>query len=329
MPSVVTLALGFVLLVAGGEAMVRGAAALARRFGVPSLVIGLTVVAFGTSAPELAVNTAAALRGNGSVAFGNVVGSNLANVGLILAVCALLRPLAVRSIVITREIPMMLLGTFAALVMGVDLLRGEDASSYDRSDGLLLLLFFGVFLYYTVAETLFRRPQDSFVQQAEAMPTGERVESAVASLGLVVVGVVGLVLGGHFTVESAVEIATALGVSKAVVGLTIVALGTSLPELVASVIAVRRSEADLAVGNVVGSNIFNLLFVLGVTATVHPVPVPEGGFVDLAAATVAGALLLLCSIGSRGITRLEGAGLLACYLGYLAWRAAGAIAGSG
>ena len=146
---------------------------------------------------------------------------------------------------------------------------------------------------------------------------------------LVVVGIAGLVLGGRFTVDGAVEIATAMGISRAVVGLTIVALGTSLPELVASVIAVRRDEADLAVGNVVGSNIFNLLFVLGVTATVHPVPVPDGGFPDLVAATVAGALVLACSIGSRGITRLEGALLLASYAGYLSWRAASAVAGSG
>ena len=316
------LVFGLTLLVGGGEAMVRGAAALARQLGVPPLVIGLTVVSFGTSAPELAVNASAALRGDGAVAFGNIVGSNLANVGLILAVCALVRPLAVQSIVITREIPMMLLGCAAAAVMGFDALRGAESSVYDRSEGLVLLLLFAVFLYYTIGETFRRRADDPFVQQAEQYPAGERLRSIAISAGLVALGLLGLAIGGAVTVSAAVEIATVAGISKAVIGLTIVALGTSLPELTASIVAVRRGEADLAVGNVVGSNIFNLLFVLGVTASIAPVPVPGQGHADLVAMLVFGASLLLFAFGRNDVTRVEGSCLLVGYLGYLVWRMA-------
>lgn len=234
------LLLGIALLIGGGEAMVRGAAALARQLGVPPLVVGLTVVAFGTSAPELAVNVTAAVRGNGAVAFGNLVGSNLANVGLILAISALLRPIDVQSVVVTREIPMMLLASVVTVVMGLDVLRGEAASAYDRPEGLLLLLFFGVFLYYTIADTLRRRTTDPLVEQAREHPAGERLTSLVTSGALVVLGLVALTLGGRFTVAGAVEIATALGAPKGLIGLTVVAVGTSLPELSASLMAARR-----------------------------------------------------------------------------------------
>ena len=182
MTDLLVLALGIALLIGGGEAMVRGAAALARQLGVPPLVVGLTVVAFGTSAPELAVNVIAAVRGNGAVAFGNLIGSNLANVGLILAMSAVIRPIAVESVVVNREIPMMLLASAATVIMGFDVLRGADSSSYDRSDGLLLLLLFGVFLYYTIADTLRRRGSDPLVQQAQDHCRRRAVEDRVSGL---------------------------------------------------------------------------------------------------------------------------------------------------
>jgi len=316
------LAIGLALLIAGGESMVRGAASLARQLGVSPLVIGLTVVAFGTSAPELAVNTTAAIRGNGSVAFGNIVGSNLANVALVLGLCALARPIAVQGIVVSREIPMMLLASAAALVMGFDVLRSQEPSHYDRAEGILLLMLFGVFLYYTIAETLRKRRTDPFVQQAEQHPAGERLRSLRTSAFLVIAGLTGLVLGGRLTVAGAVGIAEALGAPKALVGLTIVAIGTSLPELVASLMALRRGEGDLAIGNVVGSNIFNLLFVLGITATIGRVPVPPLGHTDLTVMLAFGAGLLAFAFGRNEITRPEGGVLLAAYLGYLGWRIA-------
>jgi len=314
------LGLGLVLLVAGGEAMVRGAAALARQLGVPALIIGLTVVAFGTSAPELAVNTTAALRGDTGVVFGSIAGSNLANVGLILALCALFRPLTVHSAVITREIPMMLLATAAITVMSIDALREQEADRFDRAEGLLLLLLFAVFLYYTARDVLRKRGDDTLVQQAEVVPAGEHLHSTFASTSLVAVGLTGLVLGGRLAVTGAVDIATEAGMSQAVIGITILALGTSLPELVASVMAVRRGETDLAIGSVVGSNIFNVLFVLGTTATIAPVAVPEHGHADLLALLASGAALLVFAVGRSGITRGEGACLLAAYCAYLLWR---------
>jgi len=318
---VLLLAFGIGLLVAGGESMVRGAAALARQLGVPPLAVGLTVVAFGTSAPELAVNVTAAIRGNGTVAFGNLIGSNLANVGLILAGSALVRQLTIHSTVITREIPMMLLASTAALVMGFDALRTESVSQYDRAEGLLLLLFFGIFLYYTISETIRKSATDLFVQQVRGRKVGSRMKSLGASVGLVVLGILGLAFGGHFTVVGAVGLAEVLGVPKSLIGLTVVAVGTSLPELSASMMAARKGESDLAVGNIIGSNIFNLLFVLGVTSVIRPVPVPAGGHADLTAMFVFGTVLLVFSLGRKRITRREGAVLMLSYLAYIAWRA--------
>jgi cation:H+ antiporter len=313
------LAAGIALLVAGGEAMVRGAATLAQQLGVSPLVVGLTVVAFGTSAPELAVNVTAALRGSAGLSFGNVIGSNLANVGLILSSAALVRPLAVQGIVITRELPMMLLASAAALVMGFDALRAETAARYDRGEGILLLLLFAVFLYYTIAETLQRRPEDPFLEQARERRIQATQRSIWTSASFLALGLAGLALGGHLTVVAALAIAQALGVAKGLIGLTIVAVGTSLPELSATIMAARKGESDLAIGNVVGSNIFNLLFVLGITATIRPVPVPPLGHVDLVAMASFGAVLLVLSVG-RGISRLDAGLLLASYLGYIAWR---------
>ncbi len=316
------LALGLALLLLAGASMVSGSAALARLLGVPPLVIGLTVVAFGTSAPELAVNVTAAVQGSGDVAFGNIIGSNLANVGLILAVSAIVSPLAVQSVVLTREIPMMLLASTAVVVMGFDSIRTADASQYDRAEGLVLLLLFTVFLYYTVVETLRKRGTDSLVQQARTRVPVERLGSIGASMALVAFGMVGLGLGGSLTVHGAVGIATALGASPDLIALTIVAVGTSLPELSASVIAARRGEADLAVGNVVGSNIFNLLFVLGVTASIQPVPVPAEGHPDLIAMLALAVAVLALAFGRRRIGRLQGGLLLLLYLGFVIWRIA-------
>lgn len=312
---------GLALLLAGGYALVRGAGSLAHSLGVSPLLIGLTVVAFGTSAPELAVNVTAALRDQGGVAFGNLMGSNLANVGLVLGTAAVVRPLVIQGVLITREIPMMLLASFSVLVMGLDTLRGEPVARFDRAEGLLLLLLFSVFLYYTVRAALGGHAGDPLVEQA----AGRRLpsfESGRRHALLMAGGFLGLVVGGQLTVAGAVGTAETLAVPESVVALVVIAVGTSLPEFSTSVIAAWRGETDLAVGNVVGSNIFNLLFVLGVTATIRPVPVPVAGSMDLIAMVVMAALLLVvCSVyGGRRISHAEGWLLLACYVGYVAAR---------
>jgi cation:H+ antiporter len=311
---------GLALLIAGGEALVRGASNLAQDLGVSPLAVGLTVVAFGTSAPELAVNTTAALEGNTSVSFGNVIGSNLANVGLVLGCAALVRPLVVEGVVISREIPMMLLASAAALILGLDRLRGAE-EAYDRSDGLMLLLLFVVFLYYTIAEILRRRISDPFVSQAEEAISRASLRSVAVALAMLGTGLVALAGGAHWTVQAAVSIAEDLHVPRVVIGLTLVAVGTSLPELVTSGMAAWRGKVDLAVGNVVGSNLFNLLFVLGVTATIRPIPTPESGAWDLLVmAGLSVGLLVLAIRRDRRIVRTEGAVLCAVYVAYLGWR---------
>lgn len=313
---------GLGLLLAGGYALVRGASGLAASLGVSPVVIGLTVVAFGTSAPELAVNLSAALSGSSGLAFGNVVGSNLANLGFILGMAALLKPLAIEGRIVTREIPMMLLATAAALVLGLAADLAWAGDSYLRGDGVLLLLVFGVFMYTAVGDVVKQRAGDALLLQA-----GEAADAPVApgkrwvDVMLVLVGLGGLVVGGELTVRAATALAERAGLSEGVIGLTVVAVGTSLPELATSLIAAHKGQMDIAVGNVIGSNIFNLLFILGVTATIAPVEVPPGGIVDLALLLALSALLLPLTIThGRRLVRWEGALLVAAWIGYTTYR---------
>lgn len=306
------------MLLAGGDVMVRGATALARRLGVSPLAIGLTVVAFGTSAPELAVNITAALRGSGGMSFGNIMGSNMANIGLIVAATALFKPLDVQSPVIVRELPMMLLATAFATVLGMDAVFRGEVNAYDRSDGLVLLLLFSVFVYYTVNDVIEQRR--ARLPREEEPDLGSRFETPAALL-LTFAGLAALVIGAEFTVDGATGLARAWEVPEAIIGLTLVAIGTSLPELAASLMATARGHPDLAIGNVVGSNIFNLLLVLGASAGVRTIPVPEGGAGDLAVVGFLSLLLLIASY-TRGqrIIRAEAVLLLLVYLGYMTQR---------
>ncbi|MBN2297872.1 MAG: calcium/sodium antiporter [Deltaproteobacteria bacterium] len=315
------LVLGLFMLLGGGDLMVRGASALAQNLGISSLVIGLTVVAFGTSAPELAVNTAAALKGSSEISFGNIIGSNIANIGLIIGCAALIRPLNVQGVVIAREIPMMILAACAAVIMGSDMAIRTSPDMYDRTDALILLLFFVVFLYYTISEVLHKRAEDTFVTQSAGLRAYEKRRQVWINLVSTGAGLALLIYGGKMVVSSSIDIARTLHVSEAVIGLVLVAIGTSLPELVTSLIATFKGQSDLAIGNVVGSNIFNLLFIMGITAIINPVAVPKGGLPDLIMMTVSSVILLPFAIsGSRRISRKEGAALLLLYCGYMFWR---------
>ena len=240
---------GLILLLAGGDALVRGAAALAHRLGISPLVVGLTVVSFGTSAPELAVNLTAALRGSGELSFGNVIGSNLANIGLIVGLTALLRPLGVQAVVVWRELPMMVLATAFALVFALDsVLSGDASSRYDRGDGIVLLLLLSVFIYYTARE-VFRQRESRRGKVVLAVGSW----SVPRSLLVATVGLVVLLLGAQLTVKGGMGIARVAGIPEAVIGLTLIAIGTSLPELAASLVAAWRGQAEIAIGNVIGS----------------------------------------------------------------------------
>jgi cation:H+ antiporter len=316
------LAVGLLLLMVGGESVVRGATGLARALGVSPLVIGLTVVAFGTSAPELAVNVIAAWEDRVGISFGNIIGSNMANIGLIVGCTAIMRPLLITGVVIAREIPMMLLATAAVVVMSFDgLLAAETDDAIRRGEGIFLLLLFLVFLYYTVGDFVRQRSENGAPElSAEFAPTDSGVGRHLITTG---VGLTALIGGADVTVEAASNVARTFGVPEVIIGLTVLAIGTSLPELVASVAATVRGHAELAIGNVVGSNIFNLLLVLGVTSLIRPIPIPEGGHLDLLVVGTLSLVLFVVSLtANRRIIRGEAALLLVGYLGYMVWRAA-------
>ncbi|ASJ98191.1 calcium/sodium antiporter [Shewanella marisflavi] len=293
---------GLLILILGAESLVRGASALALRLGVTPLVIGLTIVAFGTSTPELAVSLKSAIAGNADIALGNVVGSNIANIGLILGLTALVRPVGVQSQMVKRDIPLMLFST----LLFCGLLSDGGLS---RLDGALLASMLVAFLAMSY---LFDR------QQATKVEETSRPLPPLLSMLLVALGIGMLVGGGALFVDGAVALATQLGMSELLIGLTIVAIGTSMPELITSVVAARRGESDIAIGNLVGSNLFNLLGILGITALIQPINASVPAMDLLVMVTLALLLLPLAWSGLR-IGRREGALLLLCYLIYLSY----------
>ncbi len=316
------LFVGLALLLGGGDLLVRGSSALAKSFGVSPLVIGLTVVAFGTSAPELSVNLLAAFQGNTEISFGNIIGSNIANIGLIIGIAAIIRPLAIEGMIIAREVPMMVLASFLALITGMDVSLRDSANIFDRSDGLVFLLIFGVFLFYTIGDVIRKRKTDPLLQQAEEISEKKSFKKTTYNLLLFITGLILLVFGGKVAVDAAVVVAELLNVSRVIIGLTIIAIGTSLPELVTSGIATWKGQTDIAIGNIVGSNIFNLLLINGLCATVRPIPIPTaGGRQDLYMMVFLSLLLLpLCITDKMRIVRWEGALLLILYFGFSGWR---------
>jgi len=308
--------LGFILLIKGADFLVAGASAIARRFNVSDLVIGLTVVAFGTSTPELFVNIVASARGNSEIAIGNVLGSNIANILLILGISAAIYPLSVSKGTVWKEIPFSLLAVIILGLMAND--RGIDAadiSRLTRIDGLVLLAFFSIFLYYSfgIAKAI-----EGLTDHVPA-----KAQGIAKSFLLILAGLIGLTLGAKWIVDGAVSFAKSLGMSESLVGLTIVAVGTSLPELATSAMAAYKKNAEIAVGNVVGSNIFNIFFVLGVSATIRPLPFQAGSNVDIGV-VIASSLFLFLFIftgKTRSLDRWEGILFLLLYAGYIAFLA--------
>ena len=310
--------LGLYLLIKGADLLVKGASSLAKRMKVPDMVIALTVVAMGTSTPELFVSLISTLEGNPSIAIGNVVGSNIANVFLILGLAAAIRPLAVSKGTVYKEIPFCLLAGLALVFLAGDrLIDGQAAAFISRSDGLILLSFFTIFLYYVFGLAFADKELEESVPQ-EVMSTGRTIV-------FVCLGLAGLVLGGQLTIKGAVAAASLLGMSQSLVGLTIVAVGTSLPELATSLIAARQGKVDLAVGNVVGSNIFNVMLILGICPLIRPLPVSAPMMVDMVVAVLASLFLLGFMFTGRShvVDRWEGIGMLILYAGYISfavWR---------
>jgi len=299
--------------------MVRGASDLAESYGVPPLVVGLTVVGFGTSAPELIVNIIGALEGQTDLAFGNITGSNLANIGLVLGMAALITPIALEGKIIRRELPLLLLATMALFVMTLDSTLRSSAPMLDRSDAIVMLLLFGIFIYITVLDFL-RQQQDPLFTTINKLSIASHLERRTNWI-LVVVGIAALALGGQLTISQGSELAASMGVPPVIVGMLVVAIGTSLPELITSIIAAFRGEADLCVGNVIGSNIFNAMFVLPVSALIRPLPVPAGTGFDIFAALVLSVILIPVFIAGKTImSRLIGGAFLIAYISYMSAR---------
>jgi cation:H+ antiporter len=307
-------AVGFVLLIKGADWLIDGSADIARKFRLPEIVIGLTIVAFGTSAPELAVNIIASVNGNNGLAIGNIVGSNIANILLILGLCGTIRNLTVKSATVWREIPFSL---FAALILGYmanDSISGNSALNVvSQADGLVLVALFGLFLFYTV-----RLGKGNLTEE---IPAVDDARPMWRSVGMVLVGLAGLVVGGQWIVDGAVSLARLFGYSESFIGFTIVAVGTSLPELATSIVAVRKGNTDLAIGNVIGSNIFNTFWILGISAFISPIYFSlEDNFSIFTNIGCSTLLFGLLFIGKRHtLEKWQGGLMLLAYMAYVSY----------
>jgi cation:H+ antiporter len=301
------LALGLIALFIGAEGLIRGASALALRVGITPLVVGLTVVAFGTSTPELVVSLKAALIGNSSISLGNVVGSNIANIALILGIASVIRPLDVHANIIRKEIPIMIGLTILLIVLLID---GE----LSFIDGVIFII--GI-ITYTITNVVMARKEKNAEVEKEFKDGLKTKLGIPVSIIFIVGGLALMILGANLFVTSSISIAKAIGVSDAIIGLTIVAIGTSLPELITSIVASYKNESDIAIGNVVGSNIFNILGILGITALVIPLSSEGINYIDFGVMLFTAMILLPLSKTGFKITRLEGAFFIAGYIVYI------------
>ncbi len=306
---------GLAVIIFAANFLVDGASALAKRLGVSDLITGLTVVAFGTSAPELTINIFSALDGSTDLAVGNVLGSNIANILLILGVSAIIYPLTVKRSTKWKEIPFALLAIIAFAVLANDaFIDKSDKNLVTRIDGIVLLLFMVVFLVYTFNVAMRQKNEEPEEHHLKQMKLSK-------ALLFIVIGLVGLFFGGKYMVLGAVNIAEKLGMSQRVIGLTIVAVGTSLPELAASLVAAFKKKTDIAIGNVVGSNIFNIFFILGITSIIKPLPFDIALNIDTMMTILASILLFITTmtIGINKITRTEGVIFVMIYIAYIAY----------
>ena len=308
----ILLLLGFLLLIKGADAFVDGSSSVAKILKIPTIIIGLTVVAFGTSMPEFSVSLTAAMKGSNDLAVSNVLGSNIFNLLVVLGACSLIQPVQAKSSLLKKEFPFSIFIAVILLLLDSDfsiskVLEGEGTLTLGRLGGILFLILFAVFLYATVKTAL--RSRDEMVDEEEY-----KVMSPVKSALYIIIGLAGIIWGGDLVVDSACSIAETFGLSQTFIGLTIVAVGTSLPELVTSMVAAGKGENDLAVGNVVGSNIFNILLILGASATIKPIALDITAVYDTLILIVASLIVYLCALSKREIKKGEGAIFLLCYL---------------
>lgn len=314
--AIITLIVGFVFLIKGADFFVDGSASVAKRLRVPSIIIGMTVVAMGTSLPECAVSVTASITNNNSLAVSNAVGSNIFNLMVVCGVCALFTPLAVQRDTLKRDLP------FSIIVAGLLLVLGYFGMTLGRVDGIILLAVFAVFLVIMVKSALkARRDGDITAAEQEDQEIADEVEILPVwkCIVFIVVGAIGIALGGDAVVNGASVIAAEFGLSQTLIGLTIVALGTSLPELVTSIVAARKNEVDMALGNVIGSNIFNILFVLGIAATISPIQFIRENIIDIILLIFMSLEVWFFAQSKKKLTRGEGIVMLLVYAVYMVY----------
>lgn len=305
----IILLIGFLLLIKGADFFVEGSSSIAKKFNIPSLIIGLTIVAFGTSAPEAAVSITAAIRGQNEMAIANVVGSNIFNILFVVGVTAMIKPIYVQKSTILKEFPFLLLSSIVLAILAYDVwFQGYSENILTRADGLIFIALFIIFIYYLIDMAINSNDETS-EENYKVMPLSK---SILLSIG----GLLGIIIGGNFVVNSASDIAMSLGMSENLVGLTIVAIGTSLPELATSIVAAKKGESDIAIGNAVGSNIFNILFVLGVSSCISNVPVQAEAFTDMFVMIVSTIIVYVLAISNRKINKVEGMIISLLYIAY-------------
>jgi len=311
--SFVLLIAGFVLLVKGADFFVEGSSSIAKLLKIPSIVIGLTIVALGTSAPEAAVSIIAGLNKSNDIAVGNVIGSNMFNLMVVVGVSAAISPVAINDLIIKRDYPFMLIVTAVLAAMSFDvLISGGSANVITRGEAIVLILLMCVYLYSVITAALRSRKEGGAEEQVKTMSVGK-------SLLFTVGGLAGIIIGGQLVVNSASDIARGFGMSETLVGLTIVAVGTSLPELVTSIMAAKKGESDIAIGNVVGSNIFNILFVLAVSAALTPMNINVQVLTDMVILIAVSLWTFVFCVTKKRVSRAEGIILTAAYAGYLTY----------
>jgi len=323
--TIILFIIGFVFLIKGADIMIDGSSSIAKKYGLSTFFIGLTIVAFGTSAPELIISVLASAKGSTGIALGNIIGSNISNTLLILGIAAIICPLVIKKATVNKEIPFSLLAVLALGILVNDfLVNGYTPEGLSRADGLILILFFSIFLYYTFGIT---KSKKNIFKKTVGEIKEEKLEiySNKTAISMILFGLIGLAIGGRWIVNGAIEIARLLSLSEAFIGLTIVAIGTSLPELAASATAAYKGKTDIAVGNVVGSNIFNILWVLGLSSVISTIsynPVLNVDLLILIFITIL--LLFLIYVGKKNILgKWEGAVLISLYVFYiifLIWR---------
>lgn len=312
--SFVFLLVGFVLLIKGADFFVDGSSGIAKLLKIPSIVIGLTIVAFGTSAPEAAVSIIAGINGSNDIAVGNVIGSNMFNLLGVLGISAIIKSVSVDSSIIKKEFPFMLISTAVLALAAFDTALGSgDANVISRNEAFTMIILMGIFVYSIVTAALRSRKEGGVTEPEDNKPQRSLLKCVLFTVG----GLAGIIIGGQFVVDSATKIATGFGMSETLVGLTIVAVGTSLPELVTSIVAAKKGESDIAVGNVVGSNVFNILFVLAVSAAITPMNINAQGLCDLLILMGISILAYVFCITKKTVNRIEGIILVLMYAAYM------------